>query len=134
MEETLCETVDLFKGFALCRYATVTAQYAQVVRDVGENARGNIVVLDLWNRIMDLAVPQGCSTASEEELPGARALGVNKCLANMLPDGLHLSVEGYRIFWDELMNTLEKKWPSDGPEMQSYVFPPWREAPRFKGL
>jgi len=131
VEETLCEAIDASKGLPLCRHAAVTAKYAQAVRDMGKTAGDNVTVVDLWTTIMDEAVSQRCTDASSNELPGVRALGVNECLAGLMHDGLHLSAKGYQIFWDELMNTLERKWPNDTPEKQDYVFPNWREAPKF---
>ncbi|KAI9733734.1 MAG: hypothetical protein M1818_007148 [Claussenomyces sp. TS43310] len=128
IEETECEAVDAEKGYSLSRHVAVTAEYAQAVRDIGESAGDHVVVLDLWRTIMDEAVKQTDLDKTSPMLPGTRELGTNDYLKSIMPDGLHLNAVGYTIFLRELLDTLEKKWPKDTPEMQAFVLPNWRTA------
>lgn len=44
--------------------------------------------------------------------------------------GLHLTAEGYRIVYEEVLQTIRANWPEQDPEVLPMVFPPWGEAPR----
>ncbi|CCF58157.1 hypothetical protein KAFR_0D05100 [Kazachstania africana CBS 2517] len=47
---------------------------------------------------------------------------------NLLEDGLHFSSLGYKIFFDELLKTIETYYPEYSPTKLPYKFPNWREV------
>lgn len=44
--------------------------------------------------------------------------------------GLHLSPDGYRILYDEVMKVIGANWPDQTPEQLPRVFPGWLTAPK----
>lgn len=59
------------------------------MRDIGVEINGDIVVIDMWNAIMNEALkntPGGNQTGSHL---GSKDLGKSEALVNLMPDGLH---------------------------------------------
>jgi lysophospholipase L1-like esterase len=50
--------------------------------------------------------------------------------ANERSTGLHLTADGYRIVYEEVLKTIRANWPDQDPGVLPMVFPPWGEAPR----
>lgn len=51
-------------------------------------------------------------------------------LESLLPDGLHLSAEAYRVFYDVVKPHLGQEWEGTKDEERvGYVLPDWRVAP-----
>lgn len=50
--------------------------------------------------------------------------------ANQRFTGLHLTADGYRIVYEEVLKTIRANWADQDPEVLPMVFPPWGEAPR----
>lgn len=44
--------------------------------------------------------------------------------------GLHLTPDGYRIVYEEVMKVIRANWPDQTPEQLSRVFPGWQDAPK----
>lgn len=108
------------------RAARVSAQYAEAARRAAQ-AVPNATVVDLHKVLMDLATARtaGFDPAGGVML-GDEAGGQRGYLANLLTDGLHLSGEGYRVFFQELRKHI------DGPAgetTEDWVYPAWRVAP-----
>lgn len=100
------------------RKATVSAQYSETVRQVAAELPG-IVLIDLQKAIMEKAI-----SLTPGYDPSGPPLGYpegNKrgALEQLLPDGLHMSGEAYRVF----LNIVEPhiKLPDD-----YYIYPDWR--------
>jgi hypothetical protein len=56
--------------------------------------------------------------------------GVRGYLEHLVPDGLHLSAEGYRIFYDLVSPHLGAEWAGTPDEDRvGYALPDWRDAP-----
>jgi hypothetical protein len=56
--------------------------------------------------------------------------GVRGYLEHLLPDGLHLSSESYRILYDLVRPHIGSEWAGTKDEDRvAYVLPDWREAP-----
>jgi lysophospholipase L1-like esterase len=108
------------------RKAAVTAEYAAAVRNIGAEHGEDIAVVDLWTRIMNDAIQNTPGHIHGGEVLGSRALGSNKVLADLLPDGLHLSGRGYKIFYEEVTGVIQERWPQETPENYPTVFPLWR--------
>ncbi|EEU34849.1 SGNH hydrolase-type esterase domain-containing protein [Fusarium solani] len=112
--------LDLEKGHAQAsREAAVSSCYSEAAREVAQRVPG-VVLVDLYKAIMDAAVsktPDFDPTGPPLGFPG----GKRGALAHLVPDGLHLSGEAYRIFYDLIQ-------PHFGPFADTpdgYVFPDW---------
>ncbi|KAI6841324.1 hypothetical protein KC340_g17135 [Hortaea werneckii] len=131
VDERLCAQDDAGKGiFHPRRTAETTALYAQAVRDVGaEFAGGDIAVLDLWSCFMRLAgwvpgEPLIGSKDVEQMDSGKGGLG------RLLKDGVHLTGEGNRVLFTELVALVNRTWPELDAEKLGFDLPYWgdREA------
>lgn len=129
VEETQQTIKDASRGSPLTRRAAVTAEYAMAVRDVGVEVGGELVVLDLWSVVMEDAILRTPTYKPGQPLLGTKETGPNEALINLIPDGLHFSTSGYKIFLRALLEVMEKKWPDKSAE-NSYVFPTWQTAPK----
>ncbi|KAI7360988.1 hypothetical protein KC354_g8426, partial [Hortaea werneckii] len=125
VDERLCAQDDAGKGiFHPRRTAETTALYAQAVRDVGAEVGssvaagsgggggggGDIAVLDLWGCFMRLAgwVPGEPLVGSKDVEQADPEKGG---LARLLKDGVHLTGEGNRVLFTELVGLLNRTWP-----------------------
>jgi lysophospholipase L1-like esterase len=106
------------------RQAGVSAMYSETVRQVAAEVPGT-EVLDLQQAVMEKAISMtpGFDAKSEPALgyPGGRS----GALEQLLPDGLHLSGEAYRVFFDLVKERIGSSFPNDSSE--GYVFPDWRQ-------
>ncbi|CAG8980210.1 hypothetical protein HYALB_00012832 [Hymenoscyphus albidus] len=136
IHEPHLEAEDLKKGNgALTRYQKVTKQYAQAVRDVASELHDKKVILvDLWTAMMDdvKAKSESEIEGDGESLLGELRQGLNKRLHELLVDGLHMSGEGYRIFFDAVIRALGGKWGEEGVDGETWIFPKWDDAPRME--
>ncbi|KAL3427949.1 GDSL-like Lipase/Acylhydrolase [Phlyctema vagabunda] len=97
------------------RRQTVTATYADAVREVGRET-GN-VVLDVWKLFMTKAGWR----VGDYIFPGSEKAEKNEVLAELLYDGLHLSPAGYEVVYEGLIKTLDENWPDMVPEKLPYT-------------
>lgn len=121
------------------RRAFLSADYADVARKVAYAAGPDVKLVDLYAALMDVAVANtpGWEQSVGKEgravpLLGDPAGGEPGYLEQLLPDGLHLSGEAYRIFFN-LIWPLVGEWaaaPED--DKAGYVLPDWRIAPKLE--
>jgi hypothetical protein len=87
--------------------------------------------VDLWKALMGRAISKtpnfdpttGPSLGDPEG-------GRRGYLEQLLPDGLHLSAESYRIFYSLVEPLLGSEWAGTPDEARvGYILPDWREAP-----
>jgi hypothetical protein len=52
----------------------------------------------------------------------------------MLLIGLHLTSDGYRVLFHEVMATISKTWPDQLPENLPMVLPSWDDPECWKDL
>jgi len=128
LDEIRITEVDLEAGKPhAARQAKISASYAEAAREVAREVPG-IVLVDLWKAMMDVAVSKTPSfDASAGVLLGDPAGGQRGYLEHLLPDGLHMNGEAYKIFFDAVLPHIKPEHPNlttDG-----YVFPAWRDAP-----
>ncbi|KAI6868825.1 hypothetical protein KC323_g2954 [Hortaea werneckii] len=142
VDERLCEQDDAGKGiFQPRRTAETTAMYAQAVRDVGVElvatagggGGGDIAVLDLWDHFMRVAgwvpgEPLVGSKDVEQVDPGKGGLG------GLLKDGVHLTGEGNRVLFEELVGTINRTWPELDAERLGFDLPYWGDGEAWKHL
>lgn len=92
-------------------------------------AETGATLLDLHGALLDVAVANtpGWDAAAEEHALGSVESGRRGHLEKLLPDGLHLSGEAYRVLW----GLVEGHIPGNEVlgEKQNYVFPGWTTAP-----
>jgi len=82
IDERLCLDTDSAKGIhVMRRTAENTAQYAEVVRQIGRQL--NMPVLDLWSAFMRAA-----GWKQGEVLPGSSKIPQNQVLVRLLHDGM----------------------------------------------
>ncbi|KAI0480660.1 SGNH hydrolase [Xylariaceae sp. FL0804] len=101
------------------RRAAVSAQFSETARQVASEIPG-VVLVDLQKALMEKAIsmtpdfdPQGPPLGYPE---GGKRGGLEK----LLPDGLHMSGEAYRVLFDIVQ-------PHIGPVPDDFsVFPEWR--------
>ncbi|KAK2604236.1 hypothetical protein N8I77_007181 [Diaporthe amygdali] len=115
-----------------------SAAYSQAAREVAAEAKekaaetvagvGAVVCVDLAKALMDHAVANTTGwDASQPPLGSAAAGGRRGYLEKLLPDGLHMSGEAYRVLWGLIEPEIEPRFPNENTE--GYVWPGWREAP-----
>lgn len=118
IDERRCRENDFVRDVAV-RKASDTAKYAQAVRELGDEL--GLQVLDLWGSMIRKA------DGKEEDVEpiGSIDVSLNAVLQSFVRDGLHLSPEGYKVFFDELMALIERVWPEQLPKNLSFVLPGW---------
>jgi lysophospholipase L1-like esterase len=104
------------------RYSSITAEYSQTAREVAAEIPG-VVLIDLWKGLMDHAISKTPGFAAAGQLLGSPECGQQGGLKDLLPDGLHLSGEAYKIFLDLILPHI--MLPSG--ETEGYLFPGWKE-------
>ncbi|QDS68799.1 hypothetical protein FKW77_005993 [Venturia effusa] len=129
LDETLCAKLELevWGIDVVRRTAEVTSQYAQVVRDVGKEM--NIAVLDVWSAFMHKV-----GWEAGQPLIGAKGVPQKKGLelSTLLVDGLHLTGEGNKIVYQELMKLIAERWPEHRPEALAFDLPYWGDEAAWK--
>ncbi|KAI2472060.1 SGNH hydrolase [Annulohypoxylon bovei var. microspora] len=119
IDEIRVTEIDLAMGHAQAtRQAAVSAAFSETVRKVAEEIPG-VVLVDLQKAILDKAISLTADfDASGPPLgyPG----GKRGALEQLLPDGLHMSGEAYKVFFD-----IVKQHIGPFPQGQT-VFPEWR--------
>ncbi|KAI6790078.1 hypothetical protein KC361_g8135 [Hortaea werneckii] len=139
VDERLCEQDDAGKGiFHPRRTAETTTMYAQAVRDVGAElvaagGGGDVAVLDLWGHFMRVAgwapgEPLVGSKDVEQVDPGKGGL------ARLLKDGVHLTGEGNRVLFSELVALVNRTWPELDAERLEFDLPYWGDAEAWAHL
>jgi isoamyl acetate esterase len=105
------------------RNAEHTAMYAGACREVAYDL--GLPCLDLWSIFMRKAGWK--SGEGESHLIGSRKAPKSQVLAELLSDGLHLTNEGYNVWFEELVKLIKRNLPDDVPEKIPWVFPSWNE-------
>ncbi|CAK7274109.1 hypothetical protein SEPCBS119000_006000 [Sporothrix epigloea] len=109
------------------RQALVSAKYSEAARRVAKTVPGAVIV-DLHKALMDLAISRTAGYNPESGIVlGDETGGQRGYLASLLSDGLHLSGEGYRVFFEELRPHLDSPNPDDSSE--GWALPDWHTAP-----
>lgn len=123
-DEIKLAKLDMAEGHvSSIRTSAITACYAEKAREVARENAG-IVLIDLWQAIMDVAIAK----APDNYQPGGPWLGSPENgnqggLDQLLPDGLHMGGEAYRILYEALKPHIGYKVSGD---KEGYVYPDWR--------
>ncbi|KLU91617.1 hypothetical protein MAPG_10135 [Magnaporthiopsis poae ATCC 64411] len=122
VEERRLEAQVKSQGYAeLNRTNECTKQYADAAREVAKEL--GVACLDLWSAFMARA-----GWRPGEPLPGSIELPENDALRALLHDGLHLSPEAYRVFFEKAVEVIAETWPDQISERLPYVYPAWDDA------
>lgn len=108
------------------RTSAISASYSEKAREVAKENEG-VVLIDLWQALMDKAI----SMAPDDYQPGGPWLGSPQNgkaggLDTLLPDGLHMCGEAYRVFFDALRLHIGQEW-SGKEDDDVFVYPTWRK-------
>lgn len=82
------------------------------------------------------ALPGSRDLPNSEVLQGLLTDGLFVCLLVvccwrlLMVSGLHLSPEGYRVVFAEVLKAVKENWPEQDPERLPMVYPWWMKAPR----
>lgn len=128
MDEIMAEKVDKEKHGRACRDAAVSARYSEIARQVAADVPGTVLV-DLHAAIMKAAIAatpdlddKGLGKAG---LPLGYPGSIRGGLEQMLPDGLHMSGQAYRVFFDAVKEHIGP-FPED--DEAGFVLPGWRKT------
>ncbi|KAK4502373.1 hypothetical protein PRZ48_005798 [Zasmidium cellare] len=120
IDERRCRENDFVHDIPV-RKAKDTAKYAQAVRELGEEL--GLQVLDLWT----VMIHKAGGRESDAEPVGSIDVPLNEVLRSFVRDGLHLSPEGYKVLFDEMVALIARVWPDQTPERLPFVLPPWHD-------
>jgi lysophospholipase L1-like esterase len=125
VNEVHLEEQDHAKGYdSLTRLQEHTAKYSAAVRDIAVEFKDHRVSLvDLWHAIMQKAGQSSPGATTDINKIGTKGAGDDRIMRTLLTDGLHLSSEGYKIFWDEVKPLIGKQWSEEPLDAPSWVFP-----------
>lgn len=85
-----------------------------------------VTLIDLWKAIMDTAIAKTPGFDTNGPLLG-HPEGVRGYLEHLLPDGLHLSSESYRIFYDIVRSHI----PGGDRVLPDWQVAPWLEEDAY---
>ncbi|KAI1816819.1 SGNH hydrolase [Poronia punctata] len=118
LDEIKSYEVDLEIGHKEpCRKAAISAQYSEVARQVATEVPG-VVLVDLQKAIMEKAISLTPDYDPSGPPLGYAEGGKRGALKQLLPDGLHMSGEAYKVFFDIVKPHI--KMPEE------FVHPDWR--------
>ncbi|KAJ9150870.1 GDSL Lipase/Acylhydrolase family protein [Pleurostoma richardsiae] len=128
LDEIHITKLDLAWGWPRStREAKISASYSEAVRQVAQDVPGTILI-DLWKALMDYAISKTPGfDASLGAWLGDPACGQRGYLEHLLPDGLHLSGEAYKVFYDIVVKHVGPDFPN--LETTGYIHPEWKTAP-----
>ncbi|KAG6035197.1 hypothetical protein E4U41_006222 [Claviceps citrina] len=128
VDEIKLAKLDMADGHAsTTRTSATSAAYSEKAREVARENPG-VVLVDLWKAVMDRAI---CMTPQHYK-PGGPWLGSPENgqqggLDSLLPDGLHLGGNAYRVFYDEIERHIGEEWRClPDRDYTGYLFPDWK--------
>ncbi|KAI1173941.1 SGNH hydrolase [Nemania sp. FL0916] len=119
LDEIRSFVIDLANGHKeVVRKAAVSAQYSETVRQVAAEVPG-VVLVDLQKALMEKAISMTPDYDPSGPPLGYPEGGKRGALEQLLPDGLHMSGEGYKVLFDIVKPHITL--PED-----YFVYPDWR--------
>lgn len=115
------------------RTSAISAKYSETAREVARETPG-VILIDFWQGIMEEAIKM----APNDYQVGGPWLGSPENgkqggLDALLPDGLHLSGDAYRVLYRLLIPHVGQEWMNlDEDDRAGYLFPDWRDFDRSK--
>lgn len=125
LDEMRTTELDTPKYGQTLRQSARSATYSQAAREVAASVPGTVLV-DLYKALMEVAVAKTPGwDGAKKGLLGSPDSGERGYLEKLLPDGLHLSGEAYKVLWELVRGELDV--PDEGSA--GYTYPEWRLAP-----
>ncbi|GAB7364292.1 hypothetical protein MBLNU230_g4837t1 [Neophaeotheca triangularis] len=116
------------------RTAVNTRSYATASNELGSEL--GLPVVDLWKAILrEARYDVGrASDEADRSPPGSmdKDAWFNERLGLFLSDGLHLTSEGYEVFYRELTRTIDENWPELIPDNMQPALPNWDDEAAWK--
>lgn len=109
------------------RTQAISAGYSKMAQQVAQENPG-VEAIDLWTAVMNKAIEMtpGDYQAGGPWL-GSPESGKQGGLDTLLPDGLHMGGEAYKVFLSVLLPHIGQEWVGlDEFDRTGYVFPDWR--------
>jgi lysophospholipase L1-like esterase len=125
VNEVHLEAEDLKKGYSmLTRHQSVTAQYAEAVRELAAEFKDqNVLLADLWAAMMREGVRLSPGFVDGGALLGSKEKGDSLGLRSLLVDGIHLTGNGYALLLEEVMPLVATSLAEGHVDSQPWVFP-----------
>ncbi len=125
VNEVHLEAEDFKKGYAaVTRRQSVTAKYAEAIRDIAVEFKDRQVLLvDLWAALMKEGARLTPGFVEGEALLGSVESGDSSGLRTLLADGVHLTGSAYKIFLEEVLALLGAKMEEGHFNAAPWVFP-----------
>jgi len=129
LDEIRLTVLDLANGHTKAtRHTKISATYSEAVRQVANEQA--VTLVDLWKALMDSAIAKTPGFNPKGPALGDPESGQRGYLEQLLPDGLHMSAEAYRIFYDIVRPHVGLEWHCKPEEERfGWVLPEWRSAP-----
>ena len=129
LDQIRVTVLDMANGHpAAARQTKTSAAYSETVRQVVAEHPG-VTLIDLHKAVMERAIEKTPGFDPKGPALGDPEGGVRGYLEHLLPDGLHLSAESYRIFYDLVRPHVGTEWAGTPDEQRvGYVLPDWRDA------
>lgn len=133
IDEMQINKLDMAKGHSEgTRKSKISASYSQAVRDIVAQHPETILV-DLHKALMDHAVQKTAGFEPKEGVTlGDSSSGLRGHLEFLLPDGLHMSGEAYRVFYETVLPHIPQWEGKEEEERVGYVLPDWTVAPSLE--
>jgi lysophospholipase L1-like esterase len=130
LDQIRVTVLDMEHGHpAAARQTKVSAAYSEAARQVAAENAG-VTLIDLHKALMYRAIEMTPGFDPKGPALGDPEGGIRGYLEHLLPDGLHLSAESYRIFYDLVRPHIDVNPPSrENQDRTGWVLPDWREAP-----
>ena len=110
------------------RKSAISAAYSEKAREVARETPG-VILIDLWKAIMDKAIEMAPGDfQSGGPWLGTFDNGKQGGLDHLLPDGLHLGGDAYRVFCETLRPYIGKDYDAlTDDDRKEFLFPDWRD-------
>ncbi|KAF4506790.1 hypothetical protein G6O67_006835 [Ophiocordyceps sinensis] len=129
VDEMKLTRLDTAEGHASAiRSFATSAAYSEKAREVARENAG-VILIDLWQALMDRAI----ALAPGEYQPGGPWLGSPENgkaggLEQLLPDGLHMSGDAYRVLYEQIRPHIGQQWTNlPGRDRTGFLFPDWMD-------
>ncbi|KAG5915935.1 hypothetical protein E4U42_007870 [Claviceps africana] len=128
VDEIKLAKLNVAEGHASAlRKSATSAAYSEKAREVARENPG-VVLIDLWKAVMDKAIAMTAQDYKPEgPWLGSPENGKQGGLDSLLPDGLHLSRDAYRLLYDQIEGHIGEEWRGlSEQDCTGYLYPDWK--------
>jgi lysophospholipase L1-like esterase len=128
LDQIRITVLDLANGHpAATRHAKISAAYSETIREIASE-HPEVTLIDLWKALMDTAVSKTPDHDPNGPNLGDPEGGKRGYLEHLLPDGLHMSGESYKILFSLVKPHIGTEWVGK-EDYAGFTLPEWRIAP-----